>query len=128
MLVAQESNTERQVLDRRKDNFIEKGDNPGEKVDLCSKETTPHCQQRTRDFKEVFQGCVGGERRLHAETSQSALTIILKLVISGLISVIFIVLSTVNLQFQGWFVPISLRPAFTILAAYVMAIARLSCS
>ena len=83
------------MLDRRKDNFIEKRDNPGEKVDLCSKETTPHCQQGTRDSKEVFQGCVGGERRLHAETSQSALTIILKLVISGLISVIFIVLSTI---------------------------------
>ena len=128
MLVAQESNTERQVLDRRKDNFIEKGDNPGEKVDSCPKETTPHCQQGTRDFKEVFPGCVGRERRLHAEAAQSALTVVLKLVISGLIGVILIVLSMVNRQFQGWFVPISLRPPFTLLAAYVMATVWLSCS
>ena len=115
-------------MDRRKDNFIEKGDNPGKKVDSCPKETTLHCQQGTRDFKEVFQECVGAERRLHAETAQSALTVILKLVISGLISVILIVLSMVDLQFQGWFVPISLRPTFTILAAYVMATVWLSCS
>ena len=38
---------------------------------------------------------------------QSALTIVLKLVITGLISVIFIVVNTVNLQFQGPFVFIS---------------------
>ena len=91
MLVAQESNTERQVLDRRKDNFIEKRDNPGEKVDLCSKETTPHCQQGTRDSKEVFQGCVGGGRWLFVEIVQSALIVILKLVITYLISFILIV-------------------------------------
>ena len=62
------------------------------------------------------------------QKQQSALTVILKLVISGLISVILIVLSMVDLQFQGWFVPISLRPTFTILAAYVMATVWLSCS
>ena len=39
----------------------------------------------------------------------------------GLISVILIVLSTVNLQFQSWFVSISLRPVLGIVAAYVMA-------
>ena len=85
------------MLGKKKDSFTEEVGNSGMKVDLCSKETTPHCQQGTRDSKEVFQGCVGGERRLHAETSQSALTIILKLVISGLISVILIVLSTISL-------------------------------
>ena len=37
---------------------------------------------------------------LHAETAQSALTIILKLVITGLISVTLIVVNTVNLQFR----------------------------
>ena len=31
-----------------------------------------------------------------------------------------IVLSTVNLQFQGQFVPLSLRPVLRIVAAYVM--------
>ena len=44
------------------------------------------------------------------ETAQSALTVILKLVISGLISIILIVSSTVNLQLQSWSVSISLRP------------------
>ena len=43
-------------------------------------------------------------------------------------SIILIVLSTVSLQFQGWFVPISLRPVLRIVAAYVMATAWSSCS
>ena len=47
------------------------------------------------------------QRGLHVETVQSALTVILKLAIGGLTSVILIVLGTINLQFQGWFVPIS---------------------
>jgi len=47
---------------------------------------------------------------LHAKTAQSALTIILKLVIGGLTSIILNVLSTVSLQFQNLFVPIFLRP------------------
>ena len=38
----------------------------------------------------------------------SPLTVIFKLVIGGLPSIILIVLSTVNLQLQGWFVSISL--------------------
>ena len=37
-------------------------------------------------------------RRLHVETAQSALMVILKLVISGLTCIILIVLSVVNLQ------------------------------
>ena len=44
---------------------------------------------------------IGGGRLLHAETAQSALTVIFKLVIGDLTSVILIVLNTVNLQFQG---------------------------
>ena len=59
---------------------------------------------------------------LHAETAQPALTVVLKLVICGLISVVLIVLGTVNLQFQGLFVPLSLRPVLETVAAYVMAI------
>ena len=43
-------------------------------------------------------------------------------------SVILIVLSTGNLHFQGWFFPISLRPALGIVAAYAMATAWSSCS
>ena len=44
---------------------------------------------------------IDGGRGLHAETVQSALIVILKLVIGGLTSVILIALSTVDLQFQG---------------------------
>ena len=47
---------------------------------------------------------------LPAETAQSALTVTFISVISGLTSVILIVLGTVNLQVQGWFVSLSLRP------------------
>ena len=60
--------------------------------------------------------------------AQSALTVILTLVFGGLISVILIVLSTINLQLQGQFVPISLSPVLRIVAAYVMATVWSSCS
>ena len=49
----------------------------------------------------------------------------MKLVITGLTSIIFVILDTVNLQFQGCFVPISLRPVLEIVAAYVMDIVSL---
>ena len=39
-----------------------------------------------------------------------------------------IVLSTVDLQFHGWFVPISLRPVIGTVAADVMATVWSSCS
>ena len=66
---------------------------------------------------------IGRGRGLHAETEQSALTVILKLVIGGLINFILNVLSTAHLQFQSWFVPISLRSFLGILATYVKAMA-----
>ena len=44
---------------------------------------------------------LGRRRELHEERAQSALTVIFKLVIGDLTSVILIVLNTVNLQFQG---------------------------
>ena len=40
---------------------------------------------------------------------------------TGLISIILIIINTVNLQFQSWFVPISLRPVLRIVEADVMA-------
>ena len=43
-------------------------------------------------------------RGLHAEISQSALTVPFKLVIRGMTSVILLFLDTINLQFQGQFV------------------------
>ena len=65
-------------------------------------------------------------RGLHAERAHSALTVLLKLVISGLIANLLIVLNTINLQFQGWFAPISFRPFIGIVAAYVVASVWLS--
>ena len=87
----------------------------GGRVDSCLKadSCTAH-NQGARAF-------IDGGRGLHAETAQSALTVILKLVIGALTSVILVVLSTVSLQFQGRFVPISLRPILGIVAACVMA-------
>ena len=60
------------------------------------------------------------EKGLHAETAKSSLTVIFKLVISGLTSIILIVLGTSNLQFQGPFVPISLWSVLGIVAAHVL--------
>ena len=67
-------------------------------------------------------------RRPHAETEQSFLTVIFKLIIGGLTCVILVVLGTVNLQFQGLFVPISLRPVIKLVAAYGMSTVWSSCS
>ena len=53
---------------------------------------------------------------LHVETTQSALTVILRLVIGALISI-----NTVSLYFQGCCVPISLRPVLGTVAANVPA-------
>ena len=69
-----------------------------------------------------------GKGGLCAEPAQAAPTGILKLVIGGLTSVLLMVFSTVSLQFQGRFVPISLRAVLGIVAAYVMATVRSSCS
>ena len=60
------------------------------------------------------------------QKQQSALTVIFKLVIGGLIT--FIILGAVNLQFQGRFAFISLRPVLRIVAAYVTATFWSPCS
>ena len=52
------------------------------------------------------------------EILQSTLPVILKLVISGLTNIILIALGTVSLQFQGQFVPISLKPVLRIVASW----------
>ena len=57
-----------------------------------------------------------------------ALIVVFKLVISGLTSVIVSVLGTVNLQFQGPFVPISLWPVLGIVAGIVLGTVWSSCS
>ena len=83
-----------------------------EGADVCPKaDSPPMDSQWVRAFTDRGRG-------LHAETVQSALTIILKLAIGGLISVTLIVLGTVNLQFQGCIVSISLRLILRTVAAY----------
>ena len=71
---------------------------------------------------------INRRRRPHAETEQSFLTVTFKLIIGGLTGIILVVLGTVNLQFQGLFVPISLRPVLKIVAAYVVGTVWSLCS
>ena len=54
---------------------------------------------------------------LHAEIVQPSLTVIFKLVISSLTSIIWVVLGTVNLQFGGTLGPISWQSVLRIVAA-----------
>ena len=54
------------------------------------------------------------------QKQQSALTVILKLVIGGLTSIILIILRTDSFQFQGQFVPICLRKVLGTSAVQVM--------
>ena len=65
---------------------------------------------------------------LCAEVAQSSLRVIFKLVISGLTSIILIVLGTVNLQFQRPFVHISVQAILKIVAAHVLGTVWSSCS
>ena len=62
-----------------------------------------------------------GVGELHAETAQSSLTVIFKLVISGLTSIILVVLGTVALQLWGALVPISLQLSLRIVVAQVLS-------
>ena len=78
--------------------------------------------------RSFFRQTVGGGGWLHAETAQTALKVIFKLVIGGLTSVILIVLGTVNLWFQGRFVSTSLRPVLRTVAVHVVGTVRSSCS
>ena len=59
---------------------------------------------------------------------QSALSVVLKLVMQWSHSIILTILSIVSLQFQGQFVPISLRPVLRIVAPYFMDTVQSSCS
>ena len=82
--------------------------------------------QWERAFKGEFPECTGGGKGLHTETAWSALTGILKLVMWYLTSVVLTVSSAVGLQFQGQFVPLSLRAVLKVVAASVTATARFS--
>ena len=57
-------------------------------------DSTPQPPYSDNQWARVF---IDRQRELHAETAQSALTVVFNLLISGLISVFLIVLSTFNL-------------------------------
>ena len=82
------------------------------------------CPKIDNEWARAF---IDGGKGVHAETAQAAPTGILTLVSGRLTGVVLIVLSTVRLQFQGRFVPISLRPALGIVATYVVATVWSSC-
>ena len=69
-------------------------------ADICPKADSPSDKQRVRAFVDR-----AGGRGLHAERAQSSLTVIFKLVISGLTGIILVVLGTVNLQLGVHFFP-----------------------
>ena len=84
------------------------------RVDIC-----PKADSLSAD-DQWSRALIDRGRALHAETLQSALTVILKLVIGGLTSIILTVWGTVNFHFQGCFFSISLRPFLGIMAAYIV--------
>ena len=94
----------------------------GRVTDICPKADDPPPPPRTSkvgmNWARTFIDRSG--RWLHAETTLSSLTVIFRLVLSGLAGIIMFVLDTVNLQFQGPFFPISLRPVLGIVAALVI--------
>ena len=87
--------------------------NGGEGGHLPKGQLLPLTTSGTRAF-------IDRRRWLHAETAQSALRAIFRSITGGLISVILIVLATVNLQFQVRFVSISFRPVLRTVVADVI--------
>ena len=71
---------------------------------------------------------IDGQKGLHEETAQTALAVILELVISGLTSIILIILNTINIQLQGQIVLIVLKLILGIAASRVTATVWSSCS
>ena len=84
--------------------------------DTCPK---AHLLDTQNQWARVF---IGWGRGWHAETAQSALADILKLVVWWSDHPHLDSFRYRNLQFQGLFVPISLRPVLGVVAAYVMTI------
>ena len=95
------------------------GNMKGRVGDICPPDSPPFPQARGERHL-VGQG-------LHKETADH-LTIIFRLVISGLTSIILNVSGTVNLQFQGPIFPISLWSILGIVATQVLGTVWSSCS
>ena len=82
----------------------------------------PTATPRKAGVERFYRQSWGGELTCRKST------VIFKLVVSGLTSIILVVLGTVNIQFQGPFVPISLQPVLRRVAAHVLGTVWSSCS
>ena len=89
------------------------------------KNQLPIANQWARAPRGQFQGCIDAAGRLHVEQHSQLWKWSWTWSCDSLIGIILIVLSIVSssssFQFQGQFVPISLRPVLKIVAAYVVA-------
>ena len=92
----------------------------GEEVDICLKAKLPPLTIRGQELLQTEEGG-------YMQKQYSRLTVTLKLVIRDLTSGTLTVLSAVNLQFQDWFVSISLRLILRIVTADITAIVWSSC-
>ena len=106
----------------RKVCFILDAGNPGGGRTPVQRPATPDPQQPVR--KSFYRQREGATCRNNSQLWRSSWN----WSCGGLTSIILIVLSTVNLQFQGQFAPISLSPILRIVAAYVMVTVWSSCS
>ena len=94
LLVAQESNTEKQILAKRKHSFLRK-------LAILGRGWNQVPKNQLHDPRvKLLKSFRGFRQRQGAmcRTARSALAIILKWVCGGLISIIWIVLSTIHLQ------------------------------
>ena len=127
-MVAHHSKGNKQVrLVERKVCFISEQQPWARVADICPKACSLPLTNRL--YRPSCRGGgwgVGGV--LQAGKAQSSLTVIFKLVVSGLTSIILIVLGTVNLQFWGALVPISSWSILRIVAAHVLGTVWSSCN
>ena len=90
-------------------------------ADSRPKADSPHPPPHDNQWARAFIRRREGATRRNSTVSSDSPPEIGHVVIGDPNSIILIVLSTVNLQFQGRFAPILWRPVLEIVAAYVMA-------
>ena len=108
-----EANKQARLVER-KACFISDASNWGRGWQICVQRLTlPPDKQRVRAFIDKVRGRVTCRNSIVISNSH------LQLVISGITGIILVILGTVNVQFQGVLVPISLQTIFITVAAQV---------
>ena len=80
-----------------------------------------YCHSAYLTYKQWLRAFIGSWGGQHPETAQSSVTVIFKLVISGLPSIILVVLGQlVNIEFRGALVPVFWGSVLGIVAAQVL--------